>query len=85
MTLDDALPFILEKLTVYLKRPVSEADLHQSYASLGTDSMDMVALAFELEKFSGLRVVPEIFLQYDTITDALGAVFADGHVSDSQS
>jgi hypothetical protein len=33
--------------------------------------MDMVALAFELEKARGIPVMPEIFLQHETIAAAL--------------
>ena len=68
---------ILERLSDYLKRPVTEADLNQGYEALGADSMDMVALAFELEKAAVIKILPEVFLQHDTIRSALDAILAN--------
>lgn len=68
---------ILERLSDYLKLPVTEADLNQGYEALGADSMDMVALAFELEKAADIKILPEVFLQYDTIRSALDAILAN--------
>jgi acyl carrier protein len=65
----------LDRLTHFLSRPVTRAELDLGYDSLGADSMDMVALAFELEKARGVPVAPEIFLQHDTIAGALAAIF----------
>lgn len=77
MTLDEARPIILEKLGAFLGRPVTDADLNTNYEALGADSMDMVALAFELEKVTGRPFMPELFLQHDTIVSALTSFFAD--------
>lgn len=71
------LPLILDRLGEFLNRPLTEADLDQSYDRLGADSMDMVALAFELEKAVGRPVLPELFLQHDTIRGALDAILSD--------
>jgi len=60
-----------ERLTKFLGREFTEADLDLSYDALGADSMDMVVLAFELEKHLGKPVEPEVFLQFDTIRAAL--------------
>lgn len=68
---------ILDRLSDYLKRPITEADLNQGYEALGADSMDMVALAFELEKAAEIKILPEVFLQYDTLRGALDAILAD--------
>ena len=76
MTLDEARPLILEKLSTFLGRPIGADQLDSSYEALGADSMDMVALAFELEKLSGKPFKPELFLQHDTIDAALVHFFA---------
>lgn len=68
---------ILERLSEYLKRPVTEDDLNQGYEALGADSMDMVALAFELERAAEVKILPEVFLQHETIRGALDAILAD--------
>ena len=44
----------IEKLSKFLKRPITEEDLHKSYDALGADSMDMVVLAFEIEQEHGI-------------------------------
>lgn len=74
---DESLALILERLGDFLKRPLTEADLDQGYDSLGADSMDMVALAFELEKAIGRPVLPELFLQHETIRAALDAILSE--------
>jgi len=61
----------VERLSKFLGRPFTEAELDQPYDALGADSMDMVVLAFELEKHLGQRVEPELFLQHPTIRRAL--------------
>lgn len=75
MTLDEAIPVILDTLGRFLNRKVEAAELEGRFEALGADSMDMVALAFELEKLSGRALKPEMFLQYDTIKEALRAHF----------
>jgi acyl carrier protein len=74
---DDVLALVRERLSEFLKRPLTDADLDQAYAELGADSMDMVVLAFELEKMIGRPVLPELFLQHDTIRGALDVILAD--------
>jgi len=66
----------VERLAKFLRREFTEADLELSYDSLGADSMDMVVLAFELEKHLGTPVEPEIFLQHETIRSALDELIA---------
>lgn len=72
---------MLERLSTFLGRPVTEADLQSGYDSLGADSMDMVALAFELERAIGKPILPELFLQHETIAEALDAIFGDDPVA----
>jgi acyl carrier protein len=76
MTEEHVIRLILEKLGKFLGRPVTEAELDGGYESLGADSMDMVVLAFELEKILGRKVSPETFLQHSTIRGALMAMMA---------
>lgn len=64
----------IEKLSKFLKRPITEEDLHKSYDALGADSMDMVVLAFEIEQEYGIEILPEVFLQYDSIHEALNSI-----------
>ena len=64
----------IEKLSKFLKRSITEEDLHKSYDALGADSMDMVVLAFEIEQEYGIEILPEVFLQYDSIYEALEAI-----------
>lgn len=71
MTETDYMPLILDRLSHFLGRRVERSELDSGYDSLGADSMDMVALAFELEKARGVPVSPEIFLQHETIAGAL--------------
>lgn len=61
----------VERLSKFLGRPFTEAELDKPYDELGADSMDMVVLAFELEKHLGQRIEPELFLQHPTIRLAL--------------
>ena len=64
----------IEKLSKFLKRPITEEDLYKSYDALGADSMDMVVLAFEIEQEYGIEILPEVFLQYDSIHEALNSI-----------
>lgn len=68
---------VLKKLSAFLGRPIEASDLSKGYDALGADSMDMVALAFELEKAIGRPILPEVFIQYDTIAEAISALLAD--------
>jgi acyl carrier protein len=77
MTLEEARPIILERLSGFLGRQLTYADLACGYDELGADSMDMVALAFELETLAERPFYPELFLQHDTIQAALVSFFAD--------
>ena len=61
----------VERLGKFLGRPFTEAELDQPYDALGADSMDMVVLAFELEKHLDQQIEPELFLQHPTIRQAL--------------
>jgi len=67
----------IKHLTEYMKRQVTEKDLEARYDTLGADSVDMVTLAFEFEKATGVAISPEIFFQYDSFNEALDAI-ADG-------
>lgn len=73
---------ILERLSEFLDRPVHEHELDKGYDALGADSMDMVVLAYELEKLLGRKVVPEVFMQHDTIRGALDALMTQGAPAD---
>lgn len=75
MTLEEAMPTILETLSRFLNREITVEDLSGGYESLGADSMDMVALAFELEQMTGRVFEPEMLLQKETIHDALVSFF----------
>ena len=77
MTTDiETTQLVLAKLGEYLGREFTEADLEQGYDSLGADSMDMVALAFEMERTLEIKILPEIFLQHDTIKGVMAAILA---------
>ncbi|WP_299139591.1 acyl carrier protein [uncultured Tateyamaria sp.] len=78
MTDIDLASLALERLAIYLKRPVTPKDLELRYDELGADSVDMVSLAFEIEEAMGQPVSPEIFLEFETVKQALEAV-ASGH------
>lgn len=65
---------VVAKLSEYLEREIVPADLEKGYDSLGADSMDMVVLAFELERTLEVKILPEIFLQYDSINGAVHAI-----------
>lgn len=75
----EARALVLEKLSNYLDRPVNEDDLNKGYEELGADSMDMVALAFELEQAAEIKILPEVFLQYESIGAAMEAILANPH------
>lgn len=77
MELDELTSFAQEKLSAVLKRPVEFIELEGHYLELGADSMDLVALAFEVEKIVGREVDPEIFLRHDTILSALEEIRSD--------
>lgn len=73
---DKVAELILEKLSVFLKRPVAPEELSRGYEALGADSMDMVALAFEIEREFDVKVLPEVFMQYDSIRAAMDAILS---------
>lgn len=75
MNEDETRALVLERLSSFLERPITVKDLDQGYDSLGADSMDMVAISFEVEKAYGIPVLPEVFLQYDTLNQALSTLF----------
>ena len=70
----DKVAITLEKLSEFLERPIYESDLDKGYDALGADSMDMVVLAFEIEKEYGIEIMPELFLQHNTIREAIEAI-----------
>jgi len=72
----DMMNLVLEKLSEFLGRPITEEDLAKGYDSLGADSMDMVALAFEIERATGIKILPEIFLQHVSIKSALEQILS---------
>ncbi|WP_299629147.1 acyl carrier protein [uncultured Tateyamaria sp.] len=74
MTTIDLTALALDRLAAYLKRPVTPADLDRRYDELGVDSVDMVSLAFEVEEALGQPVSPEIFLEFESIREALAAI-----------
>jgi acyl carrier protein len=77
MTKDEVIQQILERLGKFLGRPVKEEELEQGYDTLGADSMDMVVLAYELEKLLETDIKPEIFMQHETIRGALDAIMQE--------
>ena len=77
MTKDKVIQAILERLSKFLGRPFKEEDLEQGYDSLGADSMDMVVLAFELEKLLGTTIKPEVFMQHESIRGAIDAIMQE--------
>lgn len=74
MTDPEITQLVVAKLSEYLERKIVPADLEKGYDSLGADSMDMVALAFELERSLEVKILPEKFLQYDSINSAVSAI-----------
>lgn len=75
MTRNELEPIILERLSEFFKRPFKPEELDQSYDSLGADSMDMVILAHELESVVGKKINPELFMQHDSLSAAIDALF----------
>ncbi len=71
MEKQELMEMAVQRLSRFLSREFTEKDLDLTYDSLGADSMDMVVLAFELEKKIGKPVEPEIFLQHASIRAAL--------------
>lgn len=63
-----------ERLSEYLERQVTEDDLVLGYHEIGADSSDVVVLAFELEKWIGHPIEPELFLKYESVAEALELV-----------
>jgi len=77
MTRDEIIQATLERLSKFLGRPFKEEDLEQGYDSLGADSMDMVVLAYELEKLLGKAIKPEIFMKHVSIRSALDIIIEE--------
>jgi acyl carrier protein len=74
MNKDEIEVLVVESLSKFLKRSFDPEELKEPYDRLGADSMDMVVLAFELEKAIGKKISPEFFMQHDSIQDALDAL-----------
>jgi acyl carrier protein len=68
---------IIEQLSRYLDRQCTEKELNEPYDRLGADSMDMVVLAYELEKALGRKIMPEHFMRYHSIQEALDALIIE--------
>ena len=58
-------------MSKYLEREIIVEDLDKNYEELGADSVDLVSLAFEVEKEFNIEILPEIFLEHRTIRKAL--------------
>ncbi|MDA9175824.1 acyl carrier protein [Alphaproteobacteria bacterium] len=76
MKIEEANQIALEILGTFLERDVTEKDLLMSLDQLGADSLDMLSIAFEVEKKFGVKIEIEIFLDQDTLKDAILAVMA---------
>ena len=74
MSNDEILSFILGRLSQLIGRPVEDGDLDNEYNMLGADSMDMVVLAYELEKLLKITIMPEVFMQHDSVRGALDSI-----------
>lgn len=75
MTRNELIPLVINRLSEFLGRPFKEAELNESYDSLGADSMDMVILAHELEGIMDRKINPELFMQHDSLNESLDALF----------
>jgi len=76
MKIEEANQIALEILGTFLERDVTEKDLLMSLEQLGADSLDMLSIAFEVEKKFGVKIEIEMFLDQDTLKDAVLAVLA---------
>jgi acyl carrier protein len=76
MKIEEANQITLEILGTFLERDVTEKDLLMSLEQLGADSLDMLSIAFEVEKKFGVKIEIEMFLDQDTLKDAVLAVLA---------
>jgi acyl carrier protein len=74
MNSDEIISFILKRLSKFIGRPIESDDLDAEYGSLGADSMDMVVLAYDLEKELNIIIKPEIFMQHDNVRGALDEI-----------
>ena len=71
MKINDANEIALEILSNHFNREVSEDELLMPLDQLGADSLDMLAIAYQIEKKFDVKIEIEIFLDQDTLQDAI--------------
>ena len=71
MKIKEANEIALEILSNHFNREVSEDELRMPLDQLGADSLDMLAIAYQIEKKFDVKIEIEIFLDQDTLQDAI--------------
>lgn len=71
MKIKEANEIALEILSNHFNREVSEDELLMPLDQLGADSLDMLAIAYQIEKKFDVKIEIEIFLDQDTLQDAI--------------
>ena len=71
MKIKEANEIALEILSNHFNREVSEDELLMPLDQLGADSLDMLSIAYQIEKKFDVKIEMEIFLDQDTLQDAI--------------
>lgn len=71
MKIKEANEIALEILSNHFNREVSEDELLMPLDQLGADSLDMLSIAYQIEKKFDVKIEIEIFLDQDTLQDAI--------------
>jgi acyl transferase domain-containing protein/acyl-CoA synthetase (AMP-forming)/AMP-acid ligase II/acyl carrier protein len=61
--------WLAARVAAKLKRSAAEIDVHEPFARFGLDSLALVELSGELEKFTGRSVSPTVLYSYPTIAE----------------
>ena len=71
MKIKEVNEIVLEILSNHFNREVSEDELLMPLDQLGADSLDMLSIAYQIEKKFDVKIEIEIFLDQDTLQDAI--------------
>lgn len=77
MNIEEANKIALEILRNYFEREVTEDDLLMPLDHLGADSIEMLSIAYQIEKKFDVKIEIENFLAQETLQDSILTVVAE--------
>ena len=77
MKIEKANKIALEILRNYFEREVTEDDLLMPLDHLGADSIEMLSIAYQIEKKFDVKIEIENFLAQETLQDSILTVVAE--------